>query len=90
MNLISLDTKPLHHMQNQSIIIAFDIIAGIFFRSEIAANTELIRIGKHDARRHVRHSLRDSYMSMQSVLPFTVKMDKASHRIQNPSRNGKT
>ncbi len=87
-SLISFQAKSSYHMQNHTVVISADFVAVVFFRTEIACDTKLFRMGDHHSRCIVAHSLRNGDLRMQPLLLPAVKMNKAAHSVKQSPGDG--
>ena len=87
--LISLDAKPFHQIQNQTVVILPNLVTAVPIRSEIAGDTQLLRVIEHNTRLRIHHALRNRYMRVEPLLALAFKVNKAAHGVQKPPGNGK-
>ena len=86
--LIPLNIKSLHQVQDQPVIIAPHLVVNIFFRPEIAGDTQLVRVVEGDTRLVVRHPLGNHDIRVQALPPLAVKVDKAPHGVEQSPGDG--
>ncbi len=82
MDLIALDSKPFHHMQNHIVIISADFLAVVSLRTEIAGNAQPLRMRNRQGRTVILYPLRNGNPGSKTLLLFTVKMYKPAHGVK--------
>ena len=88
MRLIALDAEPFHQISNQPVIVFTDLVTAIFFRPEIARNTQLVWVVEGNARPFIRHALGDDDVGVQALPSLAVEMDETAHSVEEASGNG--
>ena len=86
--LVALNLQALHQVQDQLVIKAPDLVAGVPLRPEVAGHAEFRRVGQRQAGRFVHHLLGDGDMGVQALLAAAFKVDKAAHGVEQSPHNG--